>query len=230
MSEFLFSGEPLPLAPTIGGWADSAKGRANEIELENFHIKLLEYIRRLGAKLSSETFQPGGESTLAVFSAGVAADFSLSDSSFETIDWDVFFRKDTNTFGHDVDTNPDQITLLREGSYLFFVDVGSRENSADTGDYLLRLVETTLGIVDYSEANVDVVTIADAGMLHCTFQVLINAAAGSIFTVEGLRSGIYAFDTEHTRLTILFLPASSDTVYPVVVGCDGPFDCHYTLP
>lgn len=235
---FLFSGEPLPLAPIInrGGWANSAKGRASELELDNFHRKLLDYIRRLGAKLSNPVFPPGGGGStgaIPIFAAGIDGDQAVG-ASYAPIEWDRFFRKDTDTYTHDISTNPGEITLLREGMYVFWVDGGVRPMSAEVANLLFRLVETTLGIVDYSETNLDGrddFVGQNLYLHHGAFHVSINAAAGAIFTIEAIRTGsTYTLDEEHTRLTIMYFPVTSDTDYPVVPGCDGPFDCFYTLP
>lgn len=232
---FLFSGEPLPLAPRVGGWADSAKGRANELELENFHRKLLDYIRRLGAKLSNPTFPPsgGGGGTMPVFAAGISSEYTLPQNTFQTIDWNAFYRMDTASFSHSTTTNPDEITFLQDGLYLFLVDIGHNEGSADDGVADFRIVETTLGVVDYGETNGSGLAGAHGVITSehiVSFQVPVNAAAGSTWTIEAKRdANAWRADPENTRITIIHFGVVGTTTYPPAgAGCTGPFDCFIT--
>ncbi len=50
MSRSIFSGEPLPLVPNV----------ESKEELERFHFKVIEYLRRLGAKLDNQFNDPPG--------------------------------------------------------------------------------------------------------------------------------------------------------------------------
>lgn len=231
---FLFSGEPLPLAPNITGLVedDNDRGKASEVELEVFHRKLLDYIRRLGAKLDNPVFPPGGGSTsanLAMFSARMESNYSPSTTSYEGIPWDQETRKDTDTFAHDSGTDPHQITLLQEGFYVFLIDIGT--TSGGNSDVRTRLVETTLGVVEHSQATLKVQHgVSEVGYHHSPYTCGINAAAGSVFVYEAFNNaGAIEFKFTRTRITIILLTARGDTVFPTVPGCDGPFDCFYEI-
>lgn len=214
---FLFSGEPLPLAPKIG----------DDVELDVFIRKLLDYIRRLGAKLSNPTFLPATAAQVRLFSGLLSADEVIS-TAWEALLWERFLRKDTDVFQHSITTNPDEITFLQDGFYTFLIDAGADGGSCVDciGDVEIRVRETTLGVIDYSFA------LDDGNPETHSCQVGVNAAAGSVFTVE-MRSPAADYTTvlERTRLNILFSPVGADTVYPDPdPGCTGPFDCFYETP
>ena len=116
MSTFFFSGEPLPLAPSLEGMEE-----AQRIELEAFHRQLLDYLRRLGAKLSSERFSPVS-SGIEILALALDDDYGLGGSGWRDIEWSLQLRIDSS-FSHSVLVTPEKITIEKDGFYLILADI-----------------------------------------------------------------------------------------------------------
>ncbi len=123
MSAF-FSGDPLPIAPTLGSGPSPDIAAKNFVELEAFNRKLLEYLRRLGLHLSNPDVvtTPSGPAVESLVLT-LSADFNISGDP-ETVDWDQVHRQDA-PFGYDTSTGV--ITFLEDGFYLILVDCHIQE-------------------------------------------------------------------------------------------------------
>jgi hypothetical protein len=97
----IFSGEPLPLAPGV-----------NDLELDAFHRKLLDYLRRLGAKLNQFVGQGAVEALVAYI------DTQSTFVSYTSISWDHTLWIDSP-----FENNGTYIRVLVDGLYVFHVDV-----------------------------------------------------------------------------------------------------------
>lgn len=73
MSRGLFSGEPLPLQPSV----EDLKGIEKPENLGRFHFKLIEFLRRLGAKLDAE-LNRDTKGKVEAFAAYIAADQEIA--------------------------------------------------------------------------------------------------------------------------------------------------------
>lgn len=119
-TEFIFSGEPLPLAPPLG-----SSHEVDVVELTVFHNKLLDYLRRLTAKLSSVIYTPDVDVVDPVTAVTdiesifltLSADFDLATDP-DIIEWDQVQRLD-DPFTYSVSTGI--ITIVEEGFYLLIV-------------------------------------------------------------------------------------------------------------
>ncbi len=196
---FILSGEPLPVAPVL---SDENQDKS---ELENFHRKLLDYIRRLEVKLSSEEFQT--EFTLnpvtKVFSAFLNADLTLTaPSGWVSLDWDTLVRADTAFFSHSLTSSQDEITVLADGFYLFMIQIGTASGTTSTIE--LRLNEATKGVLDYGHCK----SVSHAGNLSLV--VGLNAEALDVFTIDAqATTANYVIAEARTRLTILYSRADT---------------------
>ena len=129
-SEYLHSGEPLPLAPTLSGEYET-----DVTELVVFNNKLLDYLRRLGAKLSNPTFIPSTASdleTLCLYRNTTTASL-LAATGDQDIPWDGQIRVDA-PYTHDAaGSDPGHILFNSDGFYLMMVDLRpSATNSFNT--------------------------------------------------------------------------------------------------
>lgn len=112
MAKTIWSGEPLPIAPKI-----------KDPELDHFVRKLLEYLRRLGAKLAQYPSGPGGgtSGTIPIFSAWLTADQTVDGTD---VKWTAVLRRDA-VYDHTLDPvgNEQYVTVLEDGFYLVHVDL-----------------------------------------------------------------------------------------------------------
>ncbi|MHA2265800.1 MAG: hypothetical protein ACXAEN_25700 [Candidatus Thorarchaeota archaeon] len=184
--QFLFSGEPLPLAPST-----------DDPELENFHRKLLDYLRRLTEKVSApETYGGPSSGVLEAFASGLSANQNCADSTAWTdIGWTDPWRRDA-AFAHDATTDPDEITLVQSGFYLLHMDI-SIDNASDIQ---LRLANGDGDGLAYSLLD----NTAQLTRVMVTYTVPFFAAAGGIIRVQ-IKVGTNNDDVEadYTRLAIL---------------------------
>lgn len=125
MASFLLSGETLPIAPRLTGPSQEVEAiQSIGRELDVFHRKLLDYLRRLTQKLSSAEFPlPGGGGAVPVFSGLLDANFALNSVTFTAIPWKIEVKKDSD-FTHSKTVNPANITVVTAGFYVVMVDFG----------------------------------------------------------------------------------------------------------
>lgn len=208
MSEFLYSGEPLPDPPRL----DVENLEELVPELDAFHRKIIDYLRRLGAKLSNVNYAPPmseGAEGFSVFCAtlDVKSDFTPASATWEDIPWETLIRKDTDVFSHSVSTNPGEITVLKTGFYLVHLEVQVDSDFASGETISLRINEQTEGALDYGlteSYQIGGLITLSAGLNLVANQVLelqhhTTASGGSILDLR--RTG--------TRATILYTPHRS---------------------
>lgn len=104
----LFSGEPLPIPPHVA-----------DVEIENFHRKLIEYLRRLAAKIDGKEFREIIRSTTTeAFAAVLTGDIEIPASLWTPV-----------TFGKHIHRNPlyevsgPWITVREAGLYMLHVNL-----------------------------------------------------------------------------------------------------------
>lgn len=144
----IFSGEPLPVPP-----------RVDNAEIEAFHRKLIDYLRRLTAKIGTyvdDTPTPtGGETHHKVFVAypsetnspdnGYGASGSLGVPATEIVRWQNTIRSDSI---YSYDSTYAFITVSETGTYVVHCDILTTKNFATT----FRVVTTdALGVADGNE-------------------------------------------------------------------------------
>lgn len=119
----IFSSEPLPIAPAI-----------SNVELEAFHRKVLDYLRRLAGKLDQFGGVPGpagpagpqgppgtgGSGGVLVASGHLENDKLFSDTTPTPIEWDIVLRADS-VFQFEPPT--DFVKVLVAGHYVLMVDI-----------------------------------------------------------------------------------------------------------
>ena len=184
MSTFFFSGEPLPLAPSLEGMEDPQRQ-----ELEAFHRKLLDFLRRMGAKLSSERFSPvsSGIDTLAL---ALVANYTLG-AGWQDIEWSLQLRVDSS-FSHSVLVNPGKITIEKDGYYLILADI----NLNDSWDFRIISGTDTLDYGLHMEQGFDINNNNAAVIIATHFH------AGQIIRTQ-LNQALDELKAASTRLVIL---------------------------
>lgn len=131
MQGTLFSGEPLPLAPNV---------RDNELSV--FHRKLLDYLRRLGAKLE-QVVGPGGggggtpgENVTTIKHVGCYIDANQNlAGTYTAIDWTNTLWIDSDAFTH----AGAYISVVKTGMYLVHCDVELGESGYSSADLVLSV-------------------------------------------------------------------------------------------
>lgn len=103
----IFSGEQLPVAPLT-----------QDAELSNFHRKMLDYLRRLGAKLDQFIALPGDGVAIPTASCYLSGDQPL-ELALTAITWSDAVWVDTNAFTH----SSEYIQVVESGLYMIVVDV-----------------------------------------------------------------------------------------------------------
>lgn len=121
MSRGIFSGEPLPLQPSL----DDLKGLEDPPNLGRFHFKLIEYLRRLGAKLDA-AFNRDTEGKVEAFAAYIDTEREIAPG-YENIPFGI-----DKSGGLSLVTWNDKpytlqgdgsVKILLDGLYLFSIDV-----------------------------------------------------------------------------------------------------------
>jgi hypothetical protein len=205
--QFLFSGEPLPLAPN----------RDDDPELAAFHTKLLDYLRRLTQKISaSEVYGGASVATVETFAAALTGDQTMANNAWDGIVWTDPLRRDSY-YTHDKDDVGEQITLVNAGLYLMHLDV-----QTDDPNFSLRIANGDGDGLAYSLYN-DSLELSHTGAIACPF----FSAAGGIVEAQILfpdaASDVIA---GYTRITILYLGTLDGTGGVPGVdpgGDDGPW-------
>jgi len=107
----IYSGEPLPVPPKV-----------DDVEVDAFNRKLIDYLRRLTGKLAR--FAGGGGSSVLVFSAYIVSDYIPGLATFD-IPWTEILREDS-IFSHSADGT--SITVAQAGFYIVEVDFTPYKN------------------------------------------------------------------------------------------------------
>lgn len=180
----IFSGEPLPIAPKV-----------DNPELDSFHRKILDYLRRIGAKLGSSEFPTGGASggaALDLLSLILDGDQSTS-SSWANVTWGTEIRRDTQCFQWSSDT----VTVLKEGLYLILLNFKYIFDLTD--EFQAKITESTLGDLGYSFAS-------ETGGSQCNLFVPVNLGPNDSFVVKVQDDGPRDLHEDGTRLFIARFP------------------------
>ena len=109
MAKTIFSGEPLPIAPKV----DSP-------ELAAFHAKVIDYLRRLGAKLSQYIEGQGGAEVETFASYKLVN--QANSATLADITWTRDLWKDS-PYEHSESTDPESVGILLDGMYVVLVDL-----------------------------------------------------------------------------------------------------------
>lgn len=204
MSQPLLSGEPLPLTPPMftGRTTFDAGVQA---DLNSFHHKIVDYLRRLTAKLSSSIYNPGLGS-VPVISLILDADEAMA-AAYTAIDWDLVVRRDNATYSY---ATP-KITVHQDGLYLLMVDIGvDGYNANNLVD--LQIVSNN-GTLSWGDAHVYI-----GGSF--AVQIPIPLANDDWIQVEIRDALTRNLLAESTRLTMVRIAAGSG----VGSGGGGPSD------
>lgn len=139
----LFSGEPLPIPP-----------RLDNAEMEAFHRKLIDYLRRLAAKLGRVIDLPpndptdpsdGGVGVVESIAVWLEGDASLDTGVPATIDWDHLLWETSDALTWDSES-PEFISIHKSGLYVAHLDVGIGKTK-----YLFELIGGDDALIDHSK-------------------------------------------------------------------------------
>lgn len=145
----LFSGEPLPVAPAMRGGDQSTR----LTELEAFHRKLLDYLRRLGARLDQFAANPpeggGSAATNVQAFAGFLDDDEATTESYSPVNWTRTLWKDT-PYSHSNSPGA-QIEVLVPGLYVISVDLLLLTNGFTNADVFIGFVDNGGALLAYPQ-------------------------------------------------------------------------------
>lgn len=185
----IFSGEPLPIQPLI-----------KEPELDAFHRKILDYLRRLTAKLDRFVAPPTGTGNVTVFSAYKDADQTFYEGAESKILWEVELRKDSPfTF----EAGSSDIEVTEDGFYILEVDIRSIKNLPYT--VYVRVTDTlpvyalshfTPSVDDTFSIMVPLVLVAGDVI---TVSILLEAGGDAFIYADGTRLLITHIGEEATE-------------------------------
>lgn len=187
-SQYLHSGEPLPLAPSLEAGDDDS----NVVELNVFHGKLLDYLRRLTAKLSAEEFQPPAASgNLSLIALTLDGDTSqLNTGAFRDVVWDKQIRVDSD-FTHT--SGQAAFTHVTAGFFILTFDwfMGSAAQDA-------RVIDGDDTVLPYSLHDINGILITSQSMT-----VPYTAHAGQTIRVQIQPGTSSAVEEDKTRLVVV---------------------------
>jgi hypothetical protein len=187
----LFSGEPLPLAPRVG-----------DSEVAAFHRKLLDYLRRLGAKLE-QALGPGGGGTGVVTTVKHVACYIDDDQdlagTYTAINWTNTLWIDGDAFEH----SAQYISVVNDGMYLILCDVELGDSGYSSADALMLI-----SAPDGTEAFYPAFGYSTFGFGTNTMAVCVPLIAGRRFEIQircTLAPAAGQIKKQGTRLTVLRL-------------------------
>lgn len=199
MSAFnaIFSGEPLPIPPVTG-----------DAELEAFHRKLIDYLRRLAGRLSRGLISSGsGIESLAAVKDG---DQVLTGSGAEDIvTWETLLWQD-DAFSHE--TNG--VRIRKAGRFLVHVDVGIGKTGME---FAVRRngVNLDYGYIFTFNGVVDTLSYGSS--------TPVQLAVGDFLEVVVKAINSESLFASSTRLVVLKLDSSPPTEPPSGTSNDEPF-------
>jgi len=218
-SEYLHSGEPLPLAPSLTGDSEH-----DVQELLAFHAKLLDYLRRLGAKLTAaDIFDPPGAdpvttTAIEVLMLTLSTEYELAAGAQDTIEWDEVQRQDT-PYGYAPSTGV--ITLIEAGFYIMFVDFYVPGVQVHTS----RLIDGDSHVLPYGTTYYD----GGAAATVLSESVMIPFAAHEGMTVEFQIVGGAAADVQSDSSRLIVMKLGDFIGSGGIDPCDG-FDVWQLCP
>lgn len=158
----IISGEPLPVAPE----------RKGDPESQAYDRKILDYLRRLTAKLQGLLNNNTG--ALAVYSG--ISETDVLTSVLSPIHWGTDTRKDS-VYEHDTALNTSEITVLLAGFYVILVDIEVLDGATLPAEAAIYLVGPDDGYVNFSASR-----ITGAGTISLSIGVPLPA--GAVFEVH----------------------------------------------
>lgn len=187
----VISGEPLPVPPEV---PDKETGA--------FYRKLIDYLRRLSAKLQAE-INSGGNGSIEVYSAWIENNATL-DATFGSIDWTKDLRVDA-PYSHSESVNPEKITINLDGFYVIFVDLDI--NTGETAPIETQ-IKFTYGISTFL-AKFGSGLINDFGTLSQMIPVPLKATTVIEVQAQDAAAGTTTLLSKGSRITIMRLRADS---------------------
>lgn len=206
-SQYLHSGEPLPLAPSLTGDVDQ-----DIVELLNFHTKLLDYLRRLTAKLSNDTFSPPQSTAIESMVLTLSGDYNVTGDP-ETIIWNQVQRLDA-PFSYNTVTGV--ITFNVDGFYILFTNIYAIGEIA----YGTRWVDGSATRLPYGDGTVNVIGVES--QLCQAVPVHIHATQTLAFQILGIVAS-NDLEAANSSLCIVKLGGFSGT------GSDSPDPCDFDI-
>ena len=196
----IYSGEPLPTAP-----------RVKDPELAAFFRKLLDYLRRLTAKLDQGTGGNTPASRIQSFAARFSTDQNIADV-YAAIIWEDEIHVDT-CFDHVEDSS--RVQVLCDGVYLVCVDLEISSDATFPVEVDLRVIyEGNIGILTYGYGS-----ISSAGTLSRSIPLTLRAGAEIQVQAKQASTTQQAVLRRGSRITVVKLADGGAWVPP---GCVDP--------
>lgn len=192
----LFSGETLPVAP-----------KTQDPNIDAFNRKLLDYLRRLTAKLAG-AIDVEGESVAAYVGTLSEDQTSVPYNDHFEVKWTQDIWLDTGFYQHSEVTNNEEITVRTEGLYVIAFDV---EHTVDTTlDFWVELYING----GYRTVEFSYLLGLDPG-LPGSMVVTIPMVEGTKFRIRGNR------ETDGTVTGSLYLPSTRISVLRIASNVHG---------
>lgn len=199
MRRKIFSGEPLPIAPAI-----------DDAELSAFHRKVLDYLRRLAAKIDQFGDNGGdaADGNVLVFAAYKDTEDIFDDTTPTPVPWDVVIRRDS-IFNF---TAPSAIIQVTEaGFYVVEVDLRPFKNLP----FFVHVAKVDAGgsetdDIDYSYSGFPISNTEHNGSMMVPMELAANDRI-SVFAVSTGGTGDNAWVVNGCRILVSRI---SDEVTP----------------
>lgn len=135
----LIAGEAMPIPPNV-----------KDAELERFHAKLMDYLRRLSTKLSQAISNVGaiGEGLVSTREDDQSV---VHDAEF-SVEWKRDIHLDTTVYVHSIVSNPSEITVQVDGVYLIWFDT-MHDFTVDCDFWVEIFADSTWAQVDFSRLD-----------------------------------------------------------------------------
>lgn len=189
----VISGEPLPVPPEV-----------SDKEVGAFFRKLIDYLRRLTAKLQAAINNDGSGTAVKTFASWLdEADYSIG-ASYAGIEWKKDLRIDS-PYSHSTSTNPSRITILEDGMYLVLVDVHVTGSNLPV-ETALKIHNNNTGGDSLAKFGFSAITVEGSLSMAIPLPLIANVY------LEVLIRGTGGSDTAKytgSRITILKLQADS---------------------
>lgn len=178
----IISGEPLPTPP-----------RALDPEVDAYNRKIIDYLRRLSAKL--QALLNGAGSAVECYSAWFDASQTVA-AAYATITWNKDLHVD-GPYSHSMTVDPGKITVVLDGLYLVCCDL--QVDAAVQG--AIKLTNTNTGAVSYVKFGY-----SNSGAETLSMAIPLPLIAGITIEVQLQDSlGTTTVNTLGSRITILRL-------------------------
>lgn len=184
-SQYLHSGEPIPIPP-----------EGDDADLNAYLRKLTDYLRRLTAKLSSNIYAPPpAASTGSLATLALTLDGDLSKGNdMETVVWDQVLRQDSAyTYSTGV------VTFVTAGLYLILAEINVLNGMTE---YTTQFIDGDAFVLPYGKGNLNIVS--TGVWVQNTQHVVVHMHAAQTIAFQADTDGA-SIESDYSRMTVIRL-------------------------